>query len=142
MNRVLLADRDETLLAQYREFLLRDGFDVITAFDGLDCVAKLRLFVPDILVVDPGLLWGGGEGVIAMMYEDPLVPFIPVLVLAEAEDPRGHYGVGVFPVSIFHMKPLAPYRLAQSLRGVLEPHGPGLEVHWGDETQSKRALGV
>src|SRR5207244_249871 len=89
---VLLADRDEELLATYREFLLRDGFDVVTATDALDCVAKLRVFAPDVLVLDPALPWGQGEGVLAMMYEDPGVPLVPVVVLTDMEDPLGRYG--------------------------------------------------
>ena len=81
-HRVLIADRDETLLNAYREYLLRDGFDVVTAMDGLDCVAKLRSFVPDLLVLDPELPWGRGDGVLAVMHEDADVPVVPVMVLS------------------------------------------------------------
>jgi DNA-binding response OmpR family regulator len=130
MNRVLLADHDDNLLATYREFLLRDGFDVVTATDGLDCVAKLRSFRPEALVMDADLPWGRGEGVLAMMYEDPKVPLIPVLVLAGSHHPEGRLELGVFPVSAYHVKPLAPYRLAQSLRRLLRRDYAGAEVHW------------
>ncbi len=118
-NRVLIADKDESLLETYREFLLRDGFDVVTAADGLDCVAKLRAFTPDVLVLEPQLPWGTGEGVVAMMYEEADVPLIPIMVLSGSEEPEGHYGVGVFPVSAYHVKPLSPHLLAQSLRRLL-----------------------
>jgi DNA-binding response OmpR family regulator len=119
MHRVLLADPDQGLLDIYREFLLRDGFDVVTAMDGLDCVAKMRSFLPEVLVLEPELPWGRGEGVLAQMYEDPAVPLIPVMILTGQEDPKGRYGVGIFPVSSYHVKPLAPNRLAQSLRRLL-----------------------
>jgi DNA-binding response OmpR family regulator len=118
-NRVLLADPDQELVASYRAFLLRDGFDVITATDALDCVAKLRAFMPDALVLDPALPWGHGEGVLAMMYEDRRVPLIPVMVLTGAEDLRGPYGVGVFPVSAYYVKPMTANRVAQCLRRLL-----------------------
>jgi DNA-binding response OmpR family regulator len=118
-NRVLLADPDEQLLASYREFLLRDGFDVMTATDALDCVAKLRSFPPDVLVLDPALPWGQGEGVLAMMYEDPRVPLVPVMIVTGNEDPQGRYGVGVFPVGAYHVKPLAAPFLAESLHRLL-----------------------
>jgi DNA-binding response OmpR family regulator len=118
-NRILIADKDESLLATYREFLLRDGFDVVTATDGLDCVAKLRAFEPDVLVLEPELPWGTGEGVLAMMYEEADVPLIPVMILSGCEEPEGQYGVGVFPVSAYHLKPLSPHVLAQSLRRLL-----------------------
>jgi len=119
MHRVLLADPDLSLLDIYREFLLRDGFDVVTATDGLDCVAKMRSFLPEVLVLEPELPWGRGDGVLAQMYEDPAVPLIPVMVLTGQQDPDGRYGVGIFPVSSYHVKPLTPNRLAESLRRLL-----------------------
>ena len=117
--RVLLADRDEVLLETYREFLLQEGFDVITARDALECVAKLRSFAPNVLVLEPELPWGRGEGVLAMMYEESDVPFVPVVLLSAAADPEGRYGVGIFPVGAYHLKPLAPSRLALSVRRLL-----------------------
>jgi DNA-binding response OmpR family regulator len=121
-NRVLLADPDGELLQCYRAFLMRDGFDVLTAADALECVARLRSFVPDALVLDPVLPWGQGEGVLAMMYEDPRVPLLPVMVLTAAEDLPGPYGVGIFPVSAYYLKPMTAGVLARSLRRLLARH--------------------
>jgi DNA-binding response OmpR family regulator len=118
--RVLLADRDEDLLILYREFLLQKGFDVLTAQDGIDCVDKLRTFRPEVLVLDPELPWGGAEGVLAMIYEDPEVPFVPVMVLADEPDPEGRCSLGSFPVSSYRVKPVMPADLAMSVRRLLQ----------------------
>jgi DNA-binding response OmpR family regulator len=126
-KRVLLADTDVVLLEKYREFLLQEGFDVMVARDALDCVAKLRSFVPDVLVLAPELPWGQSEGVLAMMYEEPDVPLVPVVVLSAAEDPEGRCGVGFFPASAYHIKPLAPSRLALSVRRLLRTNLSGAE---------------
>jgi len=48
--RVLMADPDESLHPVYRETLLREGFEVVTALSGLECVAELRERIPDVLV--------------------------------------------------------------------------------------------
>ena len=69
--RVLMADPDESLQPVYREPLLQEGFELATAASGLECVARLRERVPDVLVLEPQLPWGGGEGVLAMMGEVP-----------------------------------------------------------------------
>jgi hypothetical protein len=45
--RVLMADPDESLQPLYREPLLREGFEPVTAASGLECVARLRECVPD-----------------------------------------------------------------------------------------------
>ena len=39
--RVLMADPDESLHPVYREPLSGEGFDVVAAFSGLECVARL-----------------------------------------------------------------------------------------------------
>src|SRR5437867_12704012 len=57
-TRVLVADSSLALLNSYRKFLARDGFDVVTVSDGLECLAKLRTYVPDMVVIDLDLPWG------------------------------------------------------------------------------------
>ena len=66
-----MADPDESLQPLYRERLMQEGFELATASSGLECVARLRERVPDVLVLEPQLPWGGGEGVLAMMGEVP-----------------------------------------------------------------------
>ena len=44
--------------------LLREGFELETAVSGLECVARLREAVPDVLVLEPHMPWGGGDGVL------------------------------------------------------------------------------
>ena len=117
--RVLMADPDESLQPVYRESLEREGFEVVTAFSGLECVARLRECVPDLLVLEPQLPWGGGDGVLAMMGEIPQLANIPVMVLTSCRDPQVLNRVARFPVSDFHLKPLAPDRLAARLRSLL-----------------------
>jgi DNA-binding response OmpR family regulator len=75
--RVLLADPDESLLAAYRGYLSQDGFEVALATNGLDCLAELRRFQPDVLVMEPALPWGWGDGVLARMRERDDVPWFP-----------------------------------------------------------------
>ena len=98
--RILIADPDGDLLRTYQQVLGEEGFEVETAGDGLTCVARLRDFQPHVLVLDPEIQWGGGEGVLAMIHEDPEVPFLPVVILRgdrrRHENPRS---LGVFPVS-------------------------------------------
>ena len=117
--RVLMADPDESLPPVYREPLSREGFELGTAVSGLECVARLRERVPDVLVLEPQLPWGGGDGVLAMMGEVPQLATVPVMVLTSCHDPHVLNRVARFPVSSYHLKPLAPDRLAARLRTLL-----------------------
>ena len=83
-HRLLIANRDAELCDLYRRFLTELGYEVETATDGLDCLAKLRLAAPAVLVLDQELLWGGGDGVLAWLREESPAPKIPVLLMAAA----------------------------------------------------------
>ena len=85
-----------------REPLLREGFELATAVSGLECVARLRECVPDVLVLEPQLLWGGGDGVLAMMCEVPQLVTVPVMVLTTCRDPLVLNPVARFPISDYH----------------------------------------
>jgi DNA-binding response OmpR family regulator len=113
--RVLIADADESLLAVYREVLSQEGFEVVTAPSGLQCARRLRECVPDVFVLEPQLAWGGGDGVLAMMRELPQLAAVPVMVLTSCRDPLVLDRVAPFPVSDYHVKPLAADRLARRI---------------------------
>ena len=117
--RVLIADPDESLQPLYRARLMHEGFELATASSGLECVARLREDVPDVLVLEPQLPWGGGEGVLAVMGENPQLATVPVMVLTSCRDPRLLEAVAHFPVSDYQLKPMSSDRLAGRLRAIL-----------------------
>jgi DNA-binding response OmpR family regulator len=114
-----MADPDESLQPAYREPLAEEGVEMVAAFSGLECVARLRERVPDVLVLEPQLPWGGGDGVLAIMGEVPQLATVPVMVLTSCRDPRLLEAVARFPVTDYQLKPLAPDRLAGRLRTIL-----------------------
>jgi DNA-binding response OmpR family regulator len=114
-----MADPDESLQPVYRWPLLQEGFDLVTAVNGVECVALMRECAPDLLVLEPQLPWGGGEGVLSIMGESPQLATVPVMILTSCRDPRLMKAVTRFPVSDFQLKPLAPDRLAARLRAML-----------------------
>ena len=129
--RVLMADPDESHHPFYRESLRSEGFEVDMALNGLECVARLRDRPPHAVVLEPLLPWGGGEGVLAVMSEDPDLVVVPVMVLTSCRDPDVLKGVSHFPISDYQLKPLAPDRLAGRLRYLLDH--PGLRFSMGEQ---------
>jgi len=87
---VLIADGDKEFLELKRRFLSQCGHDVLIASDGLECASVLKDFSPDVVVLDCGILWGGSEGIVAMMLEDPRLSQTPVILAADV-DPRARY---------------------------------------------------
>jgi carbon storage regulator len=116
--RILIADRDEYLTAEYREYLERQGAVVATAAGGVECMQVLRAFVPDVLVLDPALPWGGGDGVLALMHEEPEIRPPSVLLLTHGGDRGLLYRLSSFRVDDFQSKPLSPQRLLDRIRSL------------------------
>jgi hypothetical protein len=74
---VLVADADRDLCDLYRGFLSHHGWQVRTSGTGLDCLAQLRQSLPHFLVLDMHLPWGGADGLLAVMRDDPVSPAFP-----------------------------------------------------------------
>ena len=117
--RVLMADPDESLTALYRDPLLQEGFELATVASGLECLARLRDRAPNVLVLEPRMPLGGGEGILDVMGETPHLAAVPVLVLTACRDHQILKRVSRFPVSDYQLKPLLPDRLAGRLHAIL-----------------------
>jgi DNA-binding response OmpR family regulator len=108
---VLVADPDESLLEGYRRHLPED-FELATATNGMECLASLRERTPDVLVLEPQLLWGGGDGVLAVMHQVFRLACVPVMILTACREVCVLQGVAAFRISDYCAKPLAPRQLA------------------------------
>lgn len=113
--RILIADRDEYLLAAYRERLTQHGAHVATAATGLACLDRLRDFAPDVLVLDPAMLWGGGDGVLAILHEEPQIRPAAVLLLTHGGNRSLLYQLSSFRVDDYQVKPVSPQRLLERI---------------------------
>ena len=112
--RVVLADSDHELLELVQSFLWDCGHEAEIASDGLECISILREFVPDLLVLDGDLLWGGSDGVLALMDEDLLLSEIPVVLTAEGDMADELVALSRWPVACL----TKPYRLGELLAHV------------------------
>ena len=82
---LLVAHSDHYLLEHLVLGLEQSGFSVHNANSGITCVEKMRCMTPEVLLLDPDLLWGGGDGVLALMVTNPVLVHIPVLLLVTIE---------------------------------------------------------
>jgi DNA-binding response OmpR family regulator len=82
MPTALHTEADRVLRNASLSFLSSQGWEVDVAVDALECLAKLRRRVPDLLMELP---WGGGDGVRGLLREQPhLQPNRVVLTSAVA----------------------------------------------------------
>lgn len=108
---VLLAVRRSQSRSDYEIELRQHGFDVTTADDGLASLQALRQFTPDLVIIEPELLWGGGDGVVAALRDNPTTRGVPVLVLTTDSSRSAVYRISQFPIADFLMQPVSADRL-------------------------------
>lgn len=122
--RVLIADPDRTLLASYQARLSQEGFEVRTVTNGLDCLDALHTFEPDVLVLEPEMPWGGGDGVLDVMHDVFELPLVPVFIITSHEN-FARLDVKRFPlVSHMQTKPVGPDEMARLIRHIANEPRP------------------
>jgi CheY-like chemotaxis protein len=118
--RVLIADPDKYLRACYQEELSALGYVVETVGDGLECLGRLRDGSPDVLVLDPAIPWGGGDGLLTLMHEEPGLPTPPVIVISNGTDRGLLYRLTRFYVHYYQVKPVSTLRLARLIKAICQ----------------------
>jgi DNA-binding response OmpR family regulator len=117
-KKVLIVDDDKDLLRLLSRHLLRAGFDVVTAQDGVSAVSVAKKEQPKVIVLDLGLPAGDGFRVLEMLQNLIPVSHIPVVVLtargAQAEATALSAGAAAFL-----QKPVSASQLIETVRSVL-----------------------
>jgi DNA-binding response OmpR family regulator len=116
---VLIADPDEYLLVSYGEYLRRVGITVVTATTGLECMERLRDSIPDVLIIEPMLPWGGGDGVLALMHELPEIRPAFVILLMQNRNRSLQYRLSSFKIDDYQIKPLTGKCLMERISRLL-----------------------
>ena len=76
---------------------------------------------PDVLILEPNLLWGGGDGVLALIAEEPELRPRVVMLLAQGRERSLLYRLSSFRVDDYQMKPLTASSLAERICVLLSP---------------------
>ena len=126
--RVLIADPDKYLLTAYSSHLRHLGAAISTARTGLECMERLRDAPPDVLVLEPALLWGGGDGVLALLHEQPGIRPAVVILLTQGRDRSLLYRLSSFRVDDYQNKPLTANQLTKRICTLLASLEPGETV--------------
>jgi CheY-like chemotaxis protein len=112
---VLIAEGDARLRECLGRLFGESAYEVATASNGLACVRKLRQ-QPRAVVLDQDLLWGGSDGVLAVLREDPALRHIPVILTIAAVPLVSFWGLLAPPVVQSLWKPYSFATLLHCVR--------------------------
>lgn len=85
---VLIVDDELDILDIYREKLVRNGFEVVTATDGAEGVELAKQKHPDLILMDVKMPVMDGITALMKLKEDPTTKDIKVVFLTAFSDPN------------------------------------------------------
>lgn len=118
-KKVLIADDEEDIKTVVQLFLESKGYDIITAYDGLDALDKVKSEKPDVVLLDIMMPLIDGFEVCNRMKDSPEMAHIPVIMMSastHAESKQRGLDAGAVDYII---KPFEPEELEQVLERTL-----------------------
>ncbi|MFC4913235.1 response regulator transcription factor [Actinomadura gamaensis] len=113
---MLVVDDDEVIRQLIAVNLQLEGFEVVTAVDGQDCLDKVRDVRPDVITLDVMMPRLDGWVTAVRLREDDDTRHIRVVMItarAQEHDVRRGHEIGV---DAYVTKPFDPNRLIQTVR--------------------------
>ena len=133
-KRVLVVDDDAKTVELVKLYLNRDGYKVLTAYDGIEALRLARESHPDLIVLDLMLPGVDGLEVCRTLRNESDVPIIMLTARTTDEDKLTGLGLGA---DDYVTKPFSPRELAARVRAVLRrlpgERGPA-EIERGELT--------
>lgn len=123
-HRILICD-DDPLLIELMSFRLRaKGFEVITATDGEEALAKLASERPSLIVLDAMMPRLDGFEVLSRMKSDRAVSHIPVIMLTARKGEKDIVSALERGADDYLVKPFIPEELLARLSKLLARQAP------------------
>ncbi|CAN5314185.1 response regulator transcription factor [soil metagenome] len=113
---ILIVDDDVELVGLLRFALTAAGYEVVTAFDGEQALARLRETVPDLVILDVNLPILDGFSVLERLRMTSQVPVMMLTVRAAEEDEVRGLDLGA---DDYLKKPFSPRALLARVRSLL-----------------------
>ncbi|MFC1966679.1 response regulator transcription factor [Chloroflexota bacterium] len=115
-KRVLVVDDDAKTVELVKLYLNRDGYRVLTAYDGVEALRLAREGHPDLIVLDLMLPGMDGLEICRTLRVESDVPIIMLTARTTDEDKLAGLGLGA---DDYVTKPFSPRELAARVRAVL-----------------------
>jgi CheY-like chemotaxis protein len=122
MKRVLVVDDDAPVRRIIRHHLVKDGFDVTEAANGLQALEVVRSTPVDLILMDIRMPMMNGYELADRLQADPLTAEIPIVVSSVVAD-EAHQRI--VQAKTFLARPFTVSELVSAVRSALEDGGSG-----------------
>jgi two-component system, OmpR family, alkaline phosphatase synthesis response regulator PhoP len=116
---ILLADDEEDIKVVVQLYLESKGYEVLTAFDGLDAIDQAKKGKPDLILLDVMMPVMNGYEVATTLRADPETREIPIVMLSAAAHEEAVAKGLQAGADDYVMKPFYPAKLEATIKKYL-----------------------
>jgi two-component system alkaline phosphatase synthesis response regulator PhoP/two-component system response regulator VicR len=121
--KILVCDDERHIVRLIQVNLERQGYNVVTAYDGKEGLEKVRAEKPDLCVLDVMMPYMDGFEVLKNIRRDPDTEATPVIMLtAKAQDKDVFEGYS-YGADMYLTKPFNPMELISFVKRILQGGG-------------------
>jgi DNA-binding response OmpR family regulator len=114
--RILLVDDEKRIVEVLEAYLVREGYEIVSADNGIDALKKAKTLEPDLIILDLMLPDISGEEVCRLVRKESEVPIL-MLTAKSAEDDRIN-GI-VMGADDYLTKPFSPREVVVRVQAIL-----------------------
>ena len=124
-KRVLVVDDEPDYADMVRKYLEKEGFEVEVAYDGVECIEKVKANPPDAIVLDVMMPEKDGYAVCSELKADDNYGDIPIVMLTAvsshvATTKYTHHDGMSMEADDYIPKPATAEQITESVKGLLE----------------------
>ncbi|WP_175978604.1 response regulator [Burkholderia sp. BCC1047] len=128
MTTILLVDDDELMLQTYRVLLEVAGYQVASARNGVEALAKIAETAVDLVMTDMSMPLMDGVSLTRALRADPMHCSVPVVLMSAAEAPAED---GLW--NAFFRKPVSWRAVAQTVRELVAGQSTPADITRGSD---------
>ncbi|MEE1757196.1 response regulator [Streptomyces sp. SP18CS02] len=122
-GRVLVVDDNRVIRQLIRVNLELEGFEVVTAADGAECLEVVHQVRPDVITLDVVMPRLDGLRTVERLRADSRTGQVPVAIISACSQPEVESGLAA-GVDAFLAKPFEPAELVRLVRRLTRGEGP------------------
>ena len=106
-KKILIVDDDHDLVETMQEWFEIEGYNIVTAYDGEECITQAKKEQPDLIIIDISMPKMDGYSAVKVIKVDEAIKHIPIIVLTgkdQMEDIFKMEGVKEYVVKPFEYK--------------------------------------
>ena len=117
-KKILITDDDHDLVEVMKEWFETEGYNIVTAYEGEECITQAKKEQPDLIIIDINMPKMDGYSAVREIKADEAIKNIPIIVLTgkdQMEDIFKAEGVKEYVV-----KPFEYEVISQMVKKILE----------------------